>query len=56
MSVGESQALLDYVFYEANNFEFVNMVSLPPIKKVSSIPNEYIPSDHLALVFEFKIK
>ena len=53
------EGILDYVFYEANNFELVKVIPLPSVERVKenvALPSKLIPSDHLALVFDLKIK
>lgn len=57
--IGAFEGILDYVFYEQEFFELSKVIPLPSIEKVkenTALPSVYIPSDHLALVFEFKIK
>lgn len=53
------EAILDYVFYEINSFKLAQVVPLPPVEKLRefvALPNKYVPSDHLALIFEFSLK
>lgn len=57
--IGTFEGILDYVFFENNCFELTKIVPLPSIEKVkenTALPSVYVPSDHLALVFEFLIK
>lgn len=48
---------LDYIFYEKNKLEIESVVPLPSeedINKHIALPNAIAPSDHLALVCDFK--
>jgi hypothetical protein len=57
--IGEFEGILDYIFFESNSFELDKVIPLPPVEKVKefvALPNKYMPSDHLPLVFELKIK
>jgi mRNA deadenylase 3'-5' endonuclease subunit Ccr4 len=50
---------LDYIFYETERFELTKVVPLPSVEKVKefvALPNKFIPSDHLPVVMEFKMK
>ena len=51
--------VIDFVFYEKNAFELKKVLPLPygdKLDKQTPFPNQYQPSDHLAIIFEFKIK
>lgn len=55
----EFQGCLDYIFYNKNSLEVTDIVPMPSHEKVSSqigLPNEYFPSDHIALVCTLKWK
>ncbi|CAF0767148.1 unnamed protein product [Brachionus calyciflorus] len=57
--IGAFEGILDYVFYESDSFELTKVIPLPTVEKVkefTALPNKFVPSDHLALVFEFSIK
>ncbi|RNA38549.1 2 -5 -phosphodiesterase 12 [Brachionus plicatilis] len=57
--IGTFEGILDYVFYDSDSFELTKVVPLPSVEKVkenTALPSVFIPSDHLALVFEFSIK
>ena len=53
------EGILDYVFFESNAFELARVIPLPSVEKLkekTALPSQYIPSDHLPLVFEFEVK
>ena len=55
----EFEGVLDYVFFDDNIFEMTRVVPFPSIEKIrefTAIPNKYVPSDHLALIFEYFLK
>lgn len=57
--VTQFQATIDHLFYETNTFELTKVIPLPPHEKVEeliALPNKNVPSDHLAIIFEFKLK
>ncbi|PRD32059.1 UNVERIFIED_CONTAM: Pde12 [Trichonephila clavipes] len=44
---------LDYIFYSKNNLEVTDVVPMPNHEHVTAqvaLPNDYFPSDHIALV------
>lgn len=50
--------VVDYVFYDSSHIELIKFVPLPNREKMResiSIPSMNFPSDHLPLIFEFKI-
>lgn len=53
------QETIDHLFYETNSFEMANVVPIPPLEKViefTALPSKYMPSDHIAIIFDLKIK
>jgi CCR4-NOT transcription complex subunit 6 len=51
--------VIDFVFYEKNLFELKKVLPLTygdKLDKRMAFPNQYQPSDHLSIIFEFKIK
>lgn len=50
---------LDYIFYQSDSLELVQYVPLPSeedLSKETAIPSSYFPSDHVALIADFKVK
>lgn len=44
---------LDYIFYETNKFNVIQVVPLPSLEELTAhtaIPSVLVPSDHVALV------
>jgi len=57
--IGTFESILDYIFYEKELFELEKVIDLPSVEKCKenvALPSKYIPSDHLALIFEFLIR
>lgn len=55
----EFEGVLDYLFYEDEILEMTRAIPFPSIEKIRenvAIPNQYVPSDHLALIFEYFLK
>ncbi|CAF0767130.1 unnamed protein product [Brachionus calyciflorus] len=55
----EFEGVLDYIFYENEILQLTREIPFPPIEKIRefvSIPNKYVPSDHLALIYEYFLK
>lgn len=53
------QATIDHLFYETSAFELTRVIAMPSHEKVTelvALPSILAPSDHLAIVFEFKLK
>lgn len=51
------QGLLDYVFYESNTFELKKVIEFSEKKyREHYMPSEFIPSDHVAILFELLTK
>ena len=54
------RGMIDYIFYEEReNLEVSKVLTLPEeekIRKEVALPNSIIPSDHLPLVCEFRLK
>ena len=51
--------ILDYLFYETSAFELLKVIPIPSLEKITelvALPSRTIPSDHLALVFDLKLK
>nr|XP_022905545.1 2',5'-phosphodiesterase 12-like [Onthophagus taurus] len=49
---------LDYIFYEKDAMELTKIVPLPTEDEMSvnvALPNQYFPSDHVALIADFKL-
>jgi mRNA deadenylase 3'-5' endonuclease subunit Ccr4 len=47
---------IDFVFYERSLFKLTKIFEQPSTEKISKttpLPNEYTPSDHLPIIFEF---
>ena len=47
---------IDFVFYERNLLKLTKIFEQPSTEKISKttpLPNEYTPSDHLPIIFEF---
>lgn len=54
---GDYKGCLDYIFYENEHLEKIRTVPLPEEAVLSrniALPSLYFPSDHLALVADFK--
>ena len=50
---------LDYVFYESSALELERIIPVPSVEKVKeniAMPSRVLPSDHCALIFDFRIK
>ena len=53
------EGILDYVFYESDSFELAKVIPLPSVEKCkenTALPSQYIPSDHLPIIFELVAK
>jgi mRNA deadenylase 3'-5' endonuclease subunit Ccr4 len=51
------QSVLDYVFFETNSFELKKVVPFSEAKyKEKFQPSQFIPSDHVAILFELLMK
>lgn len=51
------QGVLDYVFYESNAFELKKIIRFNEEKyKEKFMPSQFIPSDHVAILFELLLK
>lgn len=57
--IASFESVLDYIFYESDSFNLDRVIPLPSVEKVkefTALPNQYIPSDHLPVIFELSIK
>jgi mRNA deadenylase 3'-5' endonuclease subunit Ccr4 len=57
--IGAFEGILDYIFFETDSFELEKVIPLPSVEKVKefvALPSKYVPSDHLPITFELKIK
>lgn len=54
----QSPFTIDYIFYERNSFEIKKVVPFneDKYKHNSSIPSQYVPSDHVAILLELDVK
>lgn len=51
------ESLLDYVFYDSDTLELKKVIPFcEKIHKENYMPSQFIPSDHVAIIFEFLIK
>ena len=51
-------SILDYIIYDQEKFNLKNIVPLPSHEQVTeyeALPSKTMPSDHLALIYEFEI-
>ena len=51
------QSILDYVIYDQYQFTMKRIIPLPTHEQVTQyqgLPSKIIPSDHLAIIFEFE--
>ena len=57
--IGAFEGILDYIFFESDSFDLEKVVPLPSVQKVkefTALPSKYMPSDHLPIIFELKMK
>lgn len=53
------QESIDHLFYETHAFELVRVIPMPEHERVVeliALPNKHFPSDHMPIIFEFKLK
>ena len=57
--IGAFEGILDYVFYESNAFDLTKVIPIPSVEKCkenTALPSQYMPSDHLPIIFELLAK
>ena len=57
--MGSFNCVLDYIFYEQNQFNLKRVVDMPTHEQVIenvALPSSKIPSDHLAVILELEWK
>lgn len=53
------QDVLDHLFYDNTAVELIRAIPMPTKEKITefvALPSKYVPSDHLAIIFDFKMK
>ena len=57
--MGSFNGVLDYIFYEQNNFTLKRVIHMPTHEQVTenvALPSSKIPSDHLPVILELEWK